>query len=132
MALPGRGMLHCPPIPAPANIRKLAKAGFFYYPNQVNPDNVACFLCRKSLDGWEKGDDPLVEHLKHSPDCGWAIAAMIERQDGEFSEEYPCSNRMIEARKATFADKWPHEGKKGWKCKVKQVWFMSKELFWSS
>jgi len=31
------------------------------------------------------------------------------------------SVRMIEARKATFADKWPHDGKKGWKCKVKQV-----------
>jgi hypothetical protein len=28
---------------------------------------------------------------------------------------------MIEARKATFADKWPHESKRGWKCKVKQV-----------
>lgn len=37
------------------------------------------------------------------------------------SEEYPASVRMIEARKATFADKWPHENKKGWKCKVKQV-----------
>ncbi len=28
---------------------------------------------------------------------------------------------MIEARKATFSDKWPHETKKGWKCKTKQV-----------
>ena len=115
-------MLCFPSNTISANIRKLAKAGFFYYPNQVNPDNVACFLCRKSLDGWEKGDDPLNEHLKHSPDCGWAIVAMIERQDGEISEEYPSSQRMIEARKATFADKWPHESKKGWKCKVKQVW----------
>jgi hypothetical protein len=100
---------------------KLAKAGFFYYPLQAYPDNVSCFLCHNSLDGWEKGDDPLAEHLKHSPACGWAIVATIERQDGELSEEDPSSARMIEARKATFADKWPHENKKGWKCKVKQV-----------
>lgn len=62
-----------------------------------------------------------MEHLKHSPDCGWAIVATIERQDGDLSQEYPASVRMIEARKATFADKWPHETKKGWKCKIKQV-----------
>jgi len=101
---------------------KLAKAGFFYYPKATSPDNTACFLCHKALDGWEKGDDPLAEHLKHSPDCGWAIVATIEKQDGELSEEYPSSARMIQARKATFADKWPHESKKGWKCKIKQVW----------
>jgi hypothetical protein len=59
--------------------------------------------------------------LKHSPDCGWAICAAIERQDEEISTEYPLSTRLFEARKATFSDKWPHEGKKGWKCKVKQV-----------
>ena len=74
-----------------------------------------------SLDAWGKHDDPLVEHLKHSPECGWAIVAMIERQDGVLSEESPASRRMIEARKATFADKWPHESKKGWKCKTRQV-----------
>ncbi|TAQ89978.1 hypothetical protein B7494_g1726 [Chlorociboria aeruginascens] len=71
--------------------------------------------------GWEDGDDPLVEHLKHCPDCGWAIVATIETNDGKLSQEYPLSTEMIEARKATFADKWPHESKKGWKCKVKQL-----------
>ena len=86
-----------------------------------NPDNVSCFLCHKALDGWEDGDDPIAEHLKHNPDCGWAIVASIEKQDGELSEEYPLSTKMIEARKATFSNKWPHEDKKGWKCKVKQV-----------
>lgn len=100
---------------------ELARAGFFHYPSQDSPDNTACFLCRRSLDGWEKGDDPLVEHLKHSPDCGWAIVATIEKQDGDLSREYPATTRMIEARKATFADKWPHENKKGWKCKTKQL-----------
>jgi hypothetical protein len=62
-----------------------------------------------------------VEHLTHSPDCGWAIIATIEKQDGVLSQELPATKRMIEARKATFADKWPHENKKGWKCKTKQV-----------
>ncbi|KAG4435833.1 hypothetical protein IFR05_008692 [Cadophora sp. M221] len=100
---------------------ELAKAGFFYHPLQANPDNVACFLCHRSLDGWEEDDDPLAEHLKHSPECGWAIVATIEKQDGLLSVEYPSSSTMIAARKATFADKWPHEGKKGWKCKVKQM-----------
>jgi hypothetical protein len=108
---------------------QLAKAGFFYYPTQANPDNVVCFLCHKSLDGWEEDDDPLVEHLKHSSDCGWAIVAAIERQDGDFSEEYPASARMIDARKATFADKWPHENKKGWKCKTKQVELSISEVY---
>ncbi|KAH7313017.1 hypothetical protein BKA65DRAFT_150373 [Rhexocercosporidium sp. MPI-PUGE-AT-0058] len=100
---------------------ELAKAGFFYHPLQTNPDNVACFLCHRSLDGWEEDDDPLAEHLKHSPDCGWAIVATIEKQDGILSVEYPSNSTMIAARKATFADKWPHEGKKGWKCKVKHM-----------
>jgi hypothetical protein len=103
-------------------LSKLARAGFFFYPTQDNPDNVACFLCQRSVDGWEKGDDPLVEHLKHSSECGWAIVATIQREDGDLSQEYPSSTRMIEARKATFSDKWPHESKKGWKCKIKQVW----------
>lgn len=47
--------------------------------------------------------------------------ATIEKQDGDLNQEYPSSDRMIDARRATFADKWPHESKKGWKCKVKQV-----------
>src|SRR5271170_1302001 len=99
----------------------MAKAGFFHYPTQDNPDNTVCFLCQKSMDGWEEEDNPLAEHLKHSPICGWAIVASIEARDGELSQEYPLSTRMIEARKATFGGKWPHENKKGWKCKIKQV-----------
>ncbi|KIN08425.1 hypothetical protein OIDMADRAFT_187821 [Oidiodendron maius Zn] len=101
--------------------QELAKAGFFYNPTHANPDNVVCFLCHKSLDGWEEDDDPVAEHLKHSADCGWAIVAAVERQDGNFSGECPTSTRMIDARRATFADKWPHENKKGWKCKIKQM-----------
>jgi Inhibitor of Apoptosis domain len=99
----------------------MAKAGFFFYPLQGSIDNTKCFLCKASIDGWEQGDDPLVEHLTLSPDCGWAIVASIDARDEVLSQEYPMSVRMIEARKATFGDRWPLEGKKGWKCKVKQV-----------
>jgi len=101
--------------------RQLAEAGFFYYPSQENPDNVMCFLCRQSICGWEDGDNPFAEHLKLSPDCGWAITSCIEAKIGDLHLENPMSTRMVEARKATFGDRWPHEGKKGWKCKTKQV-----------
>ncbi|RKF54831.1 putative at hook domain-containing protein [Erysiphe neolycopersici] len=99
----------------------LAKSGFYYLPSLTSPDNVVCFLCHKPLDGWEETDDPLVEHLRHSPNCGWAITASVERSNGKWSEEHPLSTRLIEARKATFADKWPHREKKGWKCHIKQM-----------
>jgi hypothetical protein len=45
----------------------------------------------------------------------------IETQDGELSQEFPGSAKMVDARKATFGGVWPHESKKGWKCKTKQV-----------
>ncbi|OHX00424.1 AT hook domain-containing protein [Colletotrichum incanum] len=100
---------------------ELAKAGFVWRPFPDNPDNVACFLCNKSLDGWEEGDKPLEEHLKHSPDCGWAIVAGIEANLNDLASEDPTSTRMIVARKATFDGRWPHEGKRGWKNKIKQL-----------
>ncbi|KAI1002905.1 hypothetical protein K3495_g5299 [Podosphaera aphanis] len=99
----------------------LAGAGFFYFPTQIHPDNVACFLCHRALDGWEESDDPLTEHLKHSPNCGWAITATIEKLNGYLKEENPSGPKMVEARKATFAEKWPHENKRGWKCRTKQM-----------
>lgn len=106
-----------------ANSHQLAKAGFVWRPFPENPDNVACFLCNKSLDGWEEGDHPLEEHIKHSTDCGWAVVAGIEANLFDLASEDPSSARMIAARKATFGGRWPHEGKRGWKCKTKQVGF---------
>ncbi|KAG6033620.1 hypothetical protein E4U19_006337 [Claviceps sp. Clav32 group G5] len=103
---------------APAS---LARAGFYFEPYIENPDNCACFLCGKGMDGWEEGDDPLQEHLKHSPTCGWAIYAAIEADIEEYTQEDPSLPHMVEGRKATFAGKWPHEGRKGWKCKTKQL-----------
>ncbi|KAI5463826.1 hypothetical protein BGZ63DRAFT_200746 [Mariannaea sp. PMI_226] len=103
---------------APAS---LARAGFFFNPSIASPDNVTCFLCHKGLDGWEEGDDPLLEHLKHASECGWAIVAAIESELGDYAREDPGQPYMREARKATFAGRWPHDSKKGWKCKTKQL-----------
>jgi len=100
---------------------QFAKAGFVFHPTPANPDNVVCFLCDKHLDGWEEDDDPLVEHLKHVPDCGWAIVAAIEAELGDYAKVHPLDPRMIEARKATFGGHWPYDAKKAWKCKTKQV-----------
>lgn len=100
---------------------QMAKAGFYFQPYPSNPDNVICFLCSKALDGWEEDDRPLEEHLKHAPECGWAITAAVEAELGDYVREDPRDALMSEARKATFAGRWPHESRKGWTCKTKQV-----------
>lgn len=100
---------------------QLAKAGFFFDPFDGSPDSVECFLCSKSLAGWEQDDDPVMEHLKHAPDCGWAVMAAIETDLGDYGKLHPLDPGMIDARKATFAGRWPYESKKGFKCKTKQV-----------
>ncbi|KAF9772046.1 hypothetical protein IL306_010309 [Fusarium sp. DS 682] len=99
----------------------LARAGLFFNPTPENPDNATCFLCHKGLDGWEANDDPLLEHLKHAPECGWAVVAAIEAEVGDYAQQDPDQPYMKEARKATFAGRWPHDSKKGWKCKTKQL-----------
>ena len=104
-----------------ATPKTLSEAGFYFNPNIDNPDNVQCFLCDKSLDGWEAGDDPLREHLTHASHCGWAVLAATEVGYDEFAAVDPMETRMSEARLATFGDRWPHEGKKGWVCKTDKV-----------
>jgi hypothetical protein len=94
---------------------QLAQAGFFYSPSPLSLDIVTCYLCEICLDGWKDGDDPIVEHLVHSLDCGWAIVV-----NKDLRQEYSASGNMIRARKATFAGKWPHEEKEG-NIKVNQV-----------
>uniref|UniRef100_A0A093VFE6 Protein bir1 n=1 Tax=Talaromyces marneffei PM1 TaxID=1077442 RepID=A0A093VFE6_TALMA len=94
---------------------QLAHAGFYFQPYDTNPDNTMCFLCGRALDGWEEGDDPVTEHLKHSPDCGWAIIMDIQSKTSNPAEIVdPTSSSIVEARRATFAVGWPHEGKRGW------------------
>ncbi|KKK26541.1 hypothetical protein ARAM_005560 [Aspergillus rambellii] len=105
--------------PSPA---ELAHAGFFYNPYETNPDNTTCFLCRRALDGWEEDDNPITEHLKHSKDCGWAVMTDIQQHSSNPAEiEDPTSERITQARQATFGDSWPHDGKRGWKCQSEKM-----------
>ena len=78
-------------------------------------------MCEKGLDGWEAGDDPLTEHITHASHCGWAVLAAVESEVDDYATRNPTGEQLSDARRATFADRWPHEGKKGWACKVDQV-----------
>lgn len=61
------------------------------------------------------------EHLKHSPECGWAVV-MSAAQDGldAATMEDPTNERLQEARRATFIS-WPHEPKRAWLCKIDRM-----------
>jgi hypothetical protein len=84
---------------------------------------VTCYLCLKSLDGWEEDDNPTREHAKFSPECGIAIHALIEQEveEGVREHENPAAEKLVEARKMTFGELWPHEKKRGWTCKTQKV-----------
>ncbi|DAA76053.1 TPA_exp: putative GPI-anchored cell surface glycoprotein [Trichophyton benhamiae CBS 112371] len=100
---------------------ELAHAGFHYTPTALSPDNTTCFLCERSLDGWEEGDDPFTEHLHFSPECGWAIMMAITRKTSDPAQiEDPTSSKIADARRATFFS-WPHDGKRGWLCKTEKM-----------
>ncbi|RMZ88583.1 hypothetical protein DV736_g4188, partial [Chaetothyriales sp. CBS 134916] len=101
----------------------VAQAGFYYSPQSTGSDNVVCYLCDRYLDGWEGDDDPIEEHLKHSPECGWAIMMGIAREDKYDVTEMddPTSASMADARRATFAANWPHDSKRGWACKTEKM-----------
>ena len=102
---------------------QLARAGFFYRPTSSCPDNTSCYLCESNLDGWEPSDNAVEEHLKHSPNCGWAItiATELDIEDGNQCQEDPMCDKMLDARKMTFGSRWPHESKRGWTCKTQKV-----------
>lgn len=125
-----------PQFSGPNAIIQLARAGFFYKPSSDSNDNCECFLCHVKLDGWEHGDDPIAEHLKHSAECGWAIGALTAQNfsNDEPVDEDPMSERLLAARVHTFGDVWPYEQKKGWKPKVAKVsfGFRGEELVWVS
>ncbi|KAF9586004.1 hypothetical protein BGW38_010537, partial [Lunasporangiospora selenospora] len=106
----------------------LANAGFYWKPAQGSPDNVICFLCSKSLDGWEGIDEPCAEHLSHSLRCGWAIIKTIPAHDDgslpfrwDDEDELPREERMTKARIQTFGKWWPHENTKGWYGSIKKM-----------
>lgn len=92
---------------------------------------MQCFHCGVKLDGWEASDDPFKEHLAHSESCNWALAisaglsAQHAKDAGDdvtaWKQQDPMSTELLAARRGTFEAKgaaWPHESKKGWKCKM--------------
>ncbi|KAI1265032.1 hypothetical protein F5Y18DRAFT_427149 [Xylariaceae sp. FL1019] len=100
---------------------RFAKAGFYLDPTPEDPDSTVCFHCHNRFAGWEEGDDPCIEHLRLFPDCGFAIIASITLQVGNWGSQNACLPELVSARKRTFAGRWPHERKRGWKCKSKQM-----------
>ncbi|KAJ6032028.1 hypothetical protein N7540_002760 [Penicillium herquei] len=111
------GWPHSNPSP-----EELARAGFFYKPYESNPDNTTCFECGRALDGWEEDDNPITEHLKHSPGCGWAITMDVyQNSSNHGSIDDPTSDRITQARLATFGSAWPHDGKRGWVCESEKM-----------
>lgn len=101
----------------------LARVGFYYKPT-ASKDSCKCFMCDRQLDGWEEDDDPLHEHLKHGSDCAWALLMSIDQETAfDTSDmEDPTSEHIADARRYTFeAMGWPHEGKKGWVCKIEKM-----------
>jgi hypothetical protein len=105
-----------------ANLVQLARAGFYFKPVSSSHDNTQCFLCDHQLGGWEEEDEPVLEHIKHSPQCGWAII-MNAASDGIDREnmEDPTQPRLADAREATFRLGWPHDSKRGWVCKTEKM-----------
>ncbi|KAH0288108.1 BIR-domain-containing protein [Aureobasidium namibiae CBS 147.97] len=105
------------PHEAPSG-EELARAGFFFKPAPDSDDNAQCFHCAVKLDGWESQDVPLQEHLAHSAHCSYALSLSVS---DKAEERDPMCPELKDARTSTFGDMWPHEHKKGWKPKVKQM-----------
>ncbi|EJF63753.1 hypothetical protein DICSQDRAFT_167803 [Dichomitus squalens LYAD-421 SS1] len=113
-----------PTWPHPASFKAtpetLAEAGFYFHPDSDFPDNVACFMCKKNLDGWEPDDDPFTIHYSKCRDsCAWAVVRCQRALDDEgfdFSDptRHPTSKAMEKARLDTFSKaRWPHDAVKG-------------------
>lgn len=49
---------------------EMAEAGFHYL--QLG-DDVQCVFCEVILNGWQEGDDPLMEHFKNSHRCPFLV-----------------------------------------------------------
>ncbi|APO13965.1 IAP [Plodia interpunctella granulovirus] len=57
----------------PVLIPKLANAGFYAAPRNVNDDNVRCAYCNAELFMWRAHDDPLEDHKRDSPNCPFLV-----------------------------------------------------------
>lgn len=64
-----------PPWPKDhVDIKKLAKAGFFY---TFSGDKVHCAFCRGQVCRWGRDDDPMTEHAKHFTTCPFIMGGEV-------------------------------------------------------
>lgn len=64
-----------PPWPKDyVDIKKLAKAGFFY---AFDGDNVHCAFCRGQVCRWDRDDDPMTEHARHFTTCPFIMGGEV-------------------------------------------------------
>lgn len=56
------------------DIKKLAKAGFFY---AFVDDNVHCAFCQGQVCQWDRDDDPMTEHARHFSTCPFIMGGDV-------------------------------------------------------
>ncbi|PWN38067.1 uncharacterized protein FA14DRAFT_188100 [Meira miltonrushii] len=76
--------------------KKLASAGFHYFPNEEEDDCARCQYCELVLGGWEKTDDPMHEHERRRPTCPFFNCALAEVPSVEI-----VSSPVVEVTKKT-------------------------------
>ncbi|KAH8264476.1 hypothetical protein KR038_008936 [Drosophila bunnanda] len=59
---------------------QMAEAGFYWTGTKRENDTATCFVCGKTLDGWEADDEPWKEHLKHAPQCEFVKVGCAEKE----------------------------------------------------
>ncbi|KAJ1527985.1 hypothetical protein ONE63_007913 [Megalurothrips usitatus] len=64
---------HWPFKQGPCSPDKMAEAGFYAIGKKSEPDLAKCYVCFKELDGWERDDDPWLEHEKHAAQCPFVL-----------------------------------------------------------
>lgn len=125
----------------------MALAGFYYTPTKDYHDQVTCFCCGTTIDGWQAQDDPRNVHISLSPECSWAVIQFGRsnfdsiRSHKDYSVESlyqfwsenpqfsdPFSEESTKLRKNTFytyedhiKSCWPHEKKRGWKVTLDKI-----------
>lgn len=102
----------------------LAALGLYFAPTASENDRVVSYIDGTAISGFEAGDCPQ-ERLQQANDQDSWLLIMRSRTAGEEdgtgqytyenAELLPTGSTMTAARRRTFANLWPHDGKRGWK-----------------
>jgi len=71
----------------------MVDAAFFFTGTDLKKDNVTCYYCGKSIESFEPGDVPLIEHAAYFPDCAY----IQENTTEEFRTK---AKRIVKQREA--------------------------------